>query len=296
MKYSGWFEQNGYKFLAEGLVHNVYEKEGYIYKIVKENRFQLRSRDHFEKEKKVLEFLYQKGIPVVKVEKIYQVGELIEDYPVLCEKKIMNQVYNEAEISCKCVNEIIGFLENTSRICAPGFGALYGKREYEYNTWDDFLTSEINKAVIVKELIGNKEEFAAKLLEYVICNRGVMTYSDVPRFLIMDPNPNNFFFEKEQLSVAIDIDHPIGGDPLWQWACVYWHKPAWIENMIKMGVLHINMMKKVITYTALIGLASIAFLIENTGAYDCFSKERGNQLLMLISTRADYTTDYRDVR
>ncbi|WWR17204.1 hypothetical protein V1224_07210 [Lachnospiraceae bacterium JLR.KK008] len=276
LRYGGWFEHNGYTFLAEGLIHHIYEKDGYIYKIVKEDRPLFHRADHFEKEQKILTMLRTQGFPVAAVERIFRPGELIDGFPVLQERKITDTVYDEYRIPRGCVDEIVCFLAETAKLQAPGFGVLYEDRdrnakEYEYDDWDVFIAVQLKLACALE--IDEKQETLAFLQQLVLENRDQFRYYEPARFLIMDPNPQNFFFDGEELTNAIDIDHPLGGDPLWQWACVCWYKPAWKENMARLGVVS-DSDRRLLLYTALFGMANADFEIKNLGAVDHYTIER----------------------
>lgn len=284
-RYGGWFECNGYRFLTEGLIHNIYEKDGYIYKIVKEDRPLFCRENHFERERNILNMLRAEGFPVVLVERIFQPGELIEGFQVLQERKITDALYDEVSIPKGCVDAVLEFLSGTAALPAPGFGVIYGDREYEFETWDAFVDSLIETACGLE--LDGQQDVLTFLRRFAMDNREAFAYCGNARFLVMDPNPQNFFFQGDVVTKAIDIDHPLGGDPLWQWACVYWYKPAWKENMERLGVVR-DTEKRLLLYTALFGMNCADFEIRNIGSPDGYTLDRMKKLASEIS---EYTAE-----
>ena len=247
-----------YKYLAEGLVHNVYEKNEHIYKIVKSNLPLFNVEKHFEKEFQCHSYLKQNGIEnVSEIIQILPKGSLIKDYEVLIEKKIKGICYKENEIKNADIKKIIKFLIEVSQISVSQYGVLFDNDIKSDTMWNDYIKNQIKNA---KKII-NKFFSKDSNLKKIINNPANFIYNEESKFLIMDPNTENFIFTGKNFT-AIDIDHPIGGDPLWQFACVYWHKPNWkkITNFKEIFKIY---EKQILNYCILYGLNIFDFYEKN---------------------------------
>lgn len=257
MNYDNFFEDNGFTFLNDGLLHNVFEKDGLIYKVLKPHLDSFNTGNNFHVEVSSHKYLKNKGFNVATIEKIYSKNELIPDFCVLVEKKINGKMFKDSNINPYHIMQILSFIKSVSFVDAPNFGEIY-KRKFE--NWNEYLIEQINiaKEVANKYFIQNKT--ISLLLEKNILSSNFKL--KVPKYLIMDPNVENFFFVDNEI-IAIDIDHPIGGDPLWQGACIYWYKKHWRKWLLKLDFFNENNYLLMLEYCIVFGLTTYDFLLKN---------------------------------
>lgn len=272
--YDKWFKDNGYKFLNSGLIHNVYEKNNYIYKIVKSNIKYLNNREHFEKEKRCMEYLNKKGFNIVKIEKIFNKNELVKDFCVLKEPKLEGKCYTENNIPNECILSILKFIKSVSNISLKEYGIIFDKNNKSDSSWQEYINKQLRIAIkIINKYFQKFDILKKELLSFSI--NYVMNVDS--RFLIMDPNPENFFFTKDGM-IAIDIDHPIGGDPLWQTACFYWYKEKWISELYALDFVNCRNYKFMLIYCLIFGLNTFEFFEKNSILIDSWNFKRIERL------------------
>lgn len=277
--YDSWLKENGYKFLNSGLIHNVYEKNNNIFKIVKSNIVSSNTDNHFEKEATCLKFLYDNGFDVVQTKKIYHKGELVKDFCVLEETKIDGKCYNEYNIPKDCVILILKFIQKVSNISLKEYGVIFDKKINPNKSWTEYLEEQIAiaKKIIKKYfnndviLINQLKKIDYKYLKKVKSN-----------FLIMDPNPENFIFTNDKM-IAIDIDHPIGGDKLWQSACFYWYKEQWLLEMESLNYFNKKNYSIFVTYCMIFGLNTFDFLEKSSIKIEDWHFKRMQRLMEEIA-------------
>lgn len=277
--YDNWLKENGYKFLNSGLIHNVYEKNNRIFKIVKSNIILSNTDDHFEKEAICLEFLLNKGFDVVQIKKIYNKGDLLKDFCVLEETKINGECYKEQNIPQDCVISILKFIQDVAAISLKEYGVIFDKKIHSNISWIEYIEDQIliakkvinkyfkNKSILINQL----KKIDYEYLKNVKSN-----------FLIMDPNPENFIFTKDKM-IAIDIDHPIGGDKLWQTACFYWYKEKWILEMKSLNYFNKDNYNILLTYCMIFGLNTFDFLEKSSIEIDEWHFKRMKRLMEEIT-------------
>ena len=91
-----------------------------------------------------------------------------------------------------------------------------------------------------------------------------MKYSEKGKFLMMDVNPMNLFFDKRgNISEVIDIDHPLVGDPLYEYASLKMYHPEIFELYLKNNSLSLKEARKILTYELLCLISTIKWRIEN---------------------------------
>lgn len=277
--YDNWLIENDYKFLNSGLVHNVYEKNNNIFKIVKSNIVSFNTDNHFEKEATCLKFLFDKGFDVVQIKKIYHKGELVKDFCVLEEAKINGKCYNEVNIPKDYVISILKFIQKVSNISLKEYGVIFDKEIDSNKSWLEYLEEQIEIAEKIIKKYFNGDFTLINLLKKIDYKYLKKIKSS---FLIMDPNPENFIFTKDKM-IAIDIDHPIGGDKLWQSACFYWYKEQWVSEMESLDYFNRNNYNILLTYCMIFGLSTFDFLEKSSIEIDDWHFKRMQRLMEEIA-------------
>lgn len=274
--YDDFFKNNGYVFLNCGLIHNVYEKDNYVYKIVKCGLNSMNTNHHFFKEKKCMNFLKNKGFDVAKIIAIYKKGEFLEKYSVLKEKKIEGICFDDQKISNDNIIKILKFIQKVSKISLRKYGVIFDKDVKANNSWKEYIIEQISVAhTIIKNYFNNDSFMNEQIdkIDYIYLNKVES------KFLIMDPNTENFIFTKDKI-IAIDIDHPIGGDPLWQSACIYWYKPNWKRNLEELNYYNKENYEMMLKYCIIFGLNTFNFHKVNKIEIESWNFDRINSLIM----------------
>ena len=257
--YYNYFIRNGYKYLGYGYMHIVFEKDNVVYKLVRSKFKKFDKKYDYEFERDNLDFLRKYGISTPKIIKIYDAGELVDDYIVLAEEKLKGIVKNEKTLNVQNVKEIISFQEKTHSHTMPFFGQLYDKN-LQFGSWNEYLsyiTERAQKASVLFQIPFNVNEiekfFSA---EY--------QYTDQSRYMILDPNEENFIFdEADKLVGVIDIDHPVGFDPLYELSVCLYAKKYIFEMMRNLKRDYFNNFIEVIKmYARIHSLADILFLYD----------------------------------
>lgn len=257
--YDSYLKQNGFHFLADGLIHNIYMKGGYIYKIVKPERSNFNLPDHFDTEYNCHKMLRGKGFDVAEIVEILPPGKLVEGFPVLKERYFNGVVLKEAEITDFHRRYVLKFLNSAAQLELNGYGT-FNRFSGICESWAAFVAEQIEQA---RQACGNIERpDIASLLEGI---DEYLSFSDRGRFLMMDPNPENFIFNADGTDrvVAIDIDHPVIGDPLYQWASIKWFKPQWFPIMLELGLIRKDELMKLEKYETLFGVNLLFFYMQN---------------------------------
>lgn len=240
------FYDSGYSFLSRGFMHNVFEKGDFIYKINKSGFEKYNEIELYRKEMEIMNFLFQKGISVAKVEKVFDKGELIKDYCVLKEQKLIGVTYTREKISRCQLLEIFQLYERINSIVI-NFGPFKLKDEVEsFTNWDEYIKYLLE---ICEIAVKNFE--LVNLIEP--CRRffNKNNYTGRALMMIIDPNEENFIFDNNKIVGIVDVDHPIGGDPLYQWGTYLYHRPEQFE-MLESIIVFTRIELEAIKYYALI--------------------------------------------
>lgn len=205
-------KKKGYCHIGEGYLHNVYEKDGLIFKGLKTPCL-LDQYHKFEHEKAVMDFLRENGIPTVRVIDILREGIILEDICFLVEEKANGKNYKKEEMPEELKKLFFSFIMRIASLRAPFWGDTKPKEGEKGKTWIEFLESYIKgmDELSQEEREGHSE---AELKQWIEDN---LMDVEIPAFLIMDTNPQNFFWDdRGNICSVIDIDHPVFGDPLFQ--------------------------------------------------------------------------------
>jgi len=252
-------KRSGFQFLADGLIHNIYMKDDYIYKIVKAERSSFNLPDHFETEYNCHKMLQEKGFDVAEIVEILPPGKLVEGFPVLKERYINGDVLTEEQVTGFHRRYVLKFLNSAAKLKLNGYGT-FNCFSGICESWAVFIAEQIEQA---RQACRNIERpDIVNLLEGI---DEYLSFSGQGRFLMMDPNPENFIFNVDGTNrvVAIDIDHPIIGAPLYQWASIKWFKPRWLPIMLELGLIKKDELIKLEKYETLFGVSLLYFYIQN---------------------------------
>lgn len=207
-------KQQGYQYIGHGFLHNVYEKDGLIYKCLKNEC--MNSFHKFEHEKACMDFLREKGIPTVQVVDIMS-DEILPDVCFLVEEKANGINYSKENMPGTLRDSFFAYLMKITEIEMSFWGDTKPDGTEKEKDWFLFLTSYIKGLDGLPADIKNGYS-ENKLFAWMTKK---LSKDIKPHFLVMDSNPENFFWnEKNEICSVIDIDHPVCGDPLFQMASI----------------------------------------------------------------------------
>ncbi len=219
-------------YLTEGLVHNIYKYQGYIYKVPKDSFEDFNNPNHFLIEQKSHEILAEKGIPAVKVEAIYRRGELVGNKNILKEKFVEGNIIDNPLLSTNQRLEILKIILKVNKIEIPRYGNINAQGYGDYSSWRKyfFFTNIRNKKVL--------KTLKSKKIEKIFRDLEKKDYR-IPKikqgyFLLLDYNSNNFVFNsRDEIIAMFDVDHPIAGDVLYEYAALKWYHPLSFDVLLK---------------------------------------------------------------
>jgi len=241
---------------SEGLVHKIYLKEGDIFKVTKDNFPDFNTKTHFELEKNVLSHLKKFKLPSADVIKIFKIGNKF----VLQEKFIKGYQKKKGELSRKEIQQILDYIKKAHEIKLNGYGPIKKDLRGTYSSWTEFIEQiEDNARYLIKnKLIDN--EFAEKISKLVELNKEDLIFIDKGSLILTDVNPTNFFFEKEKIIGAIDVDHPISGDPLYEIGSLKWYHDDIFNRYNKNTQHSILEIKRILIYEIVHGVSVIFWM------------------------------------
>lgn len=209
--------QAGYIQIGQGYCHNVYEKDGLIYKCLKPEMYMKNDYHKFLHEQAAMDILRMYGYPVAEVIRVAEKKEILDECSFLVEKKAVGKNYPKDIISDEFMEKVFGCLMDTTQIKMSFFGDTMPSKG-KGQSWKYYLKSKA--APYTEEIRKNyRLPMNAEQLEKLLDS--VEEEAVTPSFLIMDSNPENFFFDENgRISSIIDIDHPICGDALYQLAAI----------------------------------------------------------------------------
>ena len=205
----------GYEYVGHGFLHNIYEKDGLIYKCLKyacmDNPFH-----KFEHERASMDFLRGRGIPTVRIVDIVDDG-ILPGVCFLVEEKAEGINYSKTRMPGALRGPFFDYLMKITKIEMPFWGDTKPDGTKKENGWIPFLASYVKGLDGLPEDVKNGHS-EKELLAWMKRN---LPADGRPHFMVMDANPENFFWnEKNEICAAIDIDHPVCGDPLFQMASI----------------------------------------------------------------------------
>lgn len=206
-------------YLTEGLIHKIYVRGSNILKVPKIDEFN--NVEHFLIEKKCHEILRKHSLPAVQVIKIYsKKNSLFPGKCILEEPLIEGFIIDNQDLIREQRLRILDSLKKLHQIKVPNFGLINRYGIGENSSWGNYLkTSILKDRVLLDALTEN-------IFRYLSNNLKKIPNINEGYFVILDTNSNNFIFTKDlKIKALIDVDHPISGDPLYDYAALKWHHP-----------------------------------------------------------------------
>lgn len=247
-----------------GLVHNIYLQNGVIYKIPKKQFKEFHNINHFLIEKISLDMLRKKGLSSLRVLKILNESENQLKLPILIESLATGYQKKRQDLNKNEMTSILHFLRDVHTIKLPGYGPMNINKRGDYYFWIDFIQSSLNKNLryLVNERVLQKNE-AKIIYDLIVRNKNILTYNKSGSLIIVDVNPCNFFFQNETIRDVIDIDHPIIGDPLYEYAALKWYHRKIFNLFIEKNKLSLFEFKKIFLYELICGVSIISWMHSN---------------------------------
>lgn len=179
--------------------HYIFSRDNKVIKIARASYNTPNTDESYYIEKFSHDILISHNFPVVKIDKIYDKGELVDDFVVLEEEKKDGQVFYNKACETTILSQIATFIQQVAQIKSSSFGFIdrYGKSEH--TSWTSFLKSLIESA---------NPELKAELL----AGFDIVPELTESAFILTDCNTANFIFNHGKLQYAIDIERPLWGD------------------------------------------------------------------------------------
>jgi len=210
---------------SQGLVHHIYRDGDLIFKVAKINFPDFNTLEHYLIEKNSLNKLTTLGIPVPPT--ITVNTKIINNKEVfyITESFVDGIQYNWEELSLRALINMNIIYTKIHQVEVKNFGPLNSNLEGSFLSWHDYISSIVNNSKFLgkenKKKVNNIVDKFSLYLDTV----------STPRLIFVDFNPGNIFFNRTDDVVGIiDIDHPIGGDPLYDFASVKWYNPKTYEK------------------------------------------------------------------
>ena len=244
---------------SQGLVHFIYRHGNYIYKVTKNDFPDFNNKEHFLIEKKSLKLMSTLGIPipseiVVGVKNINR-----KKIFYLHESFIKGIQYQWENLSSKALTNLKDIYINVHQAKLNKFGPLNSKLEGSFSNWHDYISNIVENSNFLN--IKNKK----KIHDIVKQFSSYLNEINTAQLVLVDFNPGNIFFnETDDIVGVIDIDHPIGGDPLYDFASIKWYSPKTYEKL-KNNIIKFNPSdEKIIDFYCLIqGINVIDWMKEH---------------------------------
>lgn len=256
--YYDYFISEGYKYVSNGYMHNIFEKDNRIIKIVKSVFMKFDSKENYLLEKKCLNILKDNGYMTPE---IYKIGQLSLDGKkiyYLEEEKINGEIKMYSEMNEIEKNNFFRLVNDIAKIKGQKYGKISLKKDGEYDTWLDYLKVLFRKSRNVIKKYNLKIEFDE--IEKDILSK--IDNSIECSFLMLDPNEKNFFLKNNKVSCIIDIDHPIYGDKLYQLALFNYFRNDYYLYLIKKGFITAEKIKIIDLYTIVFALNDVYFRLS----------------------------------
>lgn len=260
-------EQDLGPIYKQGLVHNIYLSGKFIIKIPKKEFSDFNNKEHFILEKKCLELLKVHGIPVPNHTEVSDVFINGTKYYCLIESFIKGDQVNWDELDNVSLSDIYNIYNTSHKIGIDGAGPLNHMLKGSNGTWVEYikLCLSENKNYLMYLPSWNLNRKIFLFLEKYISNisKGKTLNKNV--LLLVDFNPGNIFFDvKGNIVSVIDIDHPMGGDSLFDYAPINWHHK---ETFQKLRALHLSLKSgeffSILYYTLVYGLNTIVWRLHH---------------------------------
>ena len=151
----------------------------------------------------------------------------------------------------KQVETILDLLDQIGKIDIDFFGINLDKNCCD--TWESYMDSQYEDAKTVLHKTGEICDLNG-IIKYFRKN---YRYTGIPKCLVFDPNESNYIFDDcGNIRAIIDVDHLMGGDPLWQLGCILYHRPQYYKIISKRNTKNMDTIK---IYALLNGFNDIHF-------------------------------------
>ncbi len=216
-----------------GLVHNIYRSGGFILKIAKPSFPDFNNPEHFETEKNSLRLLRKKGIPVPKKIQTVKLNRNKKTTYGIIETFVRGTQFSWGKLSKKHLLEIVNLLDCGHKIPVKGAGPLNHCLIGKFTCWKDFLFYSYDR--FIEEFPEKENKNLLFKLKKVTTPKNPLNKNPNSFFLFVDPNPGNVIFNtSSSINAVIDIDHPYGGDPLYDYASIKWYSPNTFLQLTKL--------------------------------------------------------------
>ena len=189
----------GYTPLNYSEKHYIFSKGNKVIKIARSAYNTFQTDESYYIEKASHDLLIEHGLPVVNIGKIYEKGELIDDFIVLEEDKIDGEIFYQKNCDRELLSQAVGFMQRTTQIMSPAFGFIGKDGKAKFPSWRSFLESVIDHTEPQQ-----KEKLRRGLDKVPKLSEG--------SFVLTDCNMANFIFNEGRLRCVIDIERPLMGD------------------------------------------------------------------------------------
>lgn len=255
--------ENPEYYLDEGLVHEVYADEHLVYKVPKPEFTEFHQPEHFFIEQASLAALSDEGVPTPRIHEIVTEPDVTGGRPILIEDRVSGTNVSQWPITDAMIESVAAVYEAGHGIDVEGFGPLNSGLAGSYDTWGEYLSEAVSEAVDYvtrKHLLGvdvcpEFEKLTRSLVNGESCSR--------EKFVFTDLNLSNVFFEDGQVRWVIDVDHPIGGDPLFDFGCMRWYNQELFQRVTATRNFTSGDQTKIRAYELLHGLTVLAWRDRN---------------------------------
>lgn len=246
-------------YLSEGLVHKVYKVGKKVYKVPKDEFEDFNNWEHFAVERASHSILRNNLLPAAEVINIYNKDEIVKGKYVLEEDYIKGRIFDNPDISEQGRREIISLMLRANKIKIDAYGRISSNGCGDVISWRKYIKDSIEKSSqILKE---NCEERTGAYTNYLLRKNVIVPEIKQGYFLKLDTNSNNYIFDKDYKIIAmLDIDHPISGDRLYEYAALKFHHPKTF-TIFKNSYLNLHLRELVLLdyYFIHFGLSTLAF-------------------------------------
>ncbi len=210
---------------SQGLVHFIFRRGNNIYKVSKNEFPDFNTQEHYLIEKNSLNKLTTLGIPVPSKISVNSRNINNKEIFYISESFIDGIQYNWEKLTQKALINLNSIYTKIHQVSVKNFGTLNSNLEGSFLSWYEYISSIVDNSKYLSS------ENKVRMKDIVHRFSSYLDEIKIPRFVFVDFNPGNIFFnENDDIVGIIDIDHPIGGDPLYDFASVKWYNP---ETYIK---------------------------------------------------------------
>lgn len=216
-----------------GLVHNIYYSGEFILKIAKPSFPDFNNLEHFKTEKNSLKLLEKKGIPIPKKIETVKLNKNKKIIYGIVETLVEGKQFSWEKLSVKHLSMIANLLRQGHKIPVEGAGPLNHHLIGKFTCWRDFLLYSYYK--FIEEFPQENNISFLPKLKRAITQKNYLNKNPNNFFLFVDLNPGNIIFSTNfNINAVIDIDHPYGGDPLYDYASIKWYSQNTFSRLAKL--------------------------------------------------------------